>query len=80
MSDLRWWLHSQRPKHLRRMSTALAKVERGYYYKRTADRERNSELLVEGWREIKRAIHEVVECGCPRRLWPEKVREVIKEP
>lgn len=80
MSDLRLRLHAKRPKHRRHMSKAKELVEHGYYLKLTADREKDSEMLVEGWREIRRAIGEVVECGCPRSLWPGVVQGAIKEP
>lgn len=34
---------------------------------------------IAGWMSIQEAIWKVVDCGCPSELWPERVREVIRE-
>lgn len=65
-------LHTLRPKHDRNMAKALAAVE-------LADRLRRNGDGVKGFIHVREAIRLVVECGCPRKLWPEKVREVIAD-
>lgn len=84
MSQLRKWLHDQRPRHQRYMSLALAAVEQSAASVRAANK--SSELGAtaiaagqahRGWQGILEAIASVVDCGCPRDMWPERVQEAI---
>ena len=70
-------------RHTNRMEKASRYVELSDVYMRYAklmlDEKRKGIRVIEGWEALTLAIEEVVECGCPRSMWPDAVQEAIKE-
>ncbi len=73
------WLHTKRPKHRRLMLLSLAEVRQSRKLLATP-RWREPYAPSVAFRHLQRAIHHVVECGCPRDLWFDEVQDAIVEP
>ena len=92
--SFRWYWHSQRRRHQMQMAYALAKIEWSEHNAREANRFAveakahpqevkwkvlaNSHVRM-GWEDVLEAVGALTECGCPRTLWPEKVRKAVRE-
>ena len=82
-------LHEWRPKHGRHMAAAKEAVEKSNFHVKEANRylkgmsvdyaDAAKRHAMSGFDWVTVAIREVVDCGCPRSLWPEEVQERILE-
>jgi len=70
--DRGFWLnrHARRRKHQSHMERAGIEVRLAAYL-------RDNGQAIPGWEAMRRAITEVVCCGCPPEMWPAKVKEAI---
>ena len=90
----RWYWHSQRRRHQMQMAYALAKIEwsehnvreANHYASRAKENPEDPKWKVlanahvrMGWEDVLEAVGALTECGCPRTLWPEKVRKAVRE-
>ena len=69
---MRWWIHAQRSRHQRSMAEADSHLAWAEYLRLKDD-------PVKGWIHVEQAIRLVMDCGCPRRLWPDQVQAGIPE-
>ena len=65
---LNW--HARRRKHQGHMERAGIEVRLAAYL-------RDNGQAIPGWEAMRRAITEVVCCGCPPEMWPTPVKEAI---
>ena len=73
LAELRQRIHEGRVRHDSFMASAESKIVRGHGLRDTG-------LPVEGFGWIQSAIADLVECGCPWRIWPEVIRDAIPDP